>query len=634
MFPSIDPITEEPPVVAIVVTIYNKPSRFVPCVESILERTKYPASQIRLVLVDDGSDDFSQDKMRQLAAVAEQRNIETKIVRHPNAGYLISANRGVHRGYDMGADLVCLVNSDVLLTDGWLSAMVRCHLRTGAGLVNPLCNQQAAISVPLAGEKSWGFPRLPGRVGYIKAAELSRLIPPSYPDAVTSVGQCLMIHKPVWDEHGPFDEEIYGSGYGEECELWARHLNAGGVAKVADDAYVYHEAHGTHQNASKREEQGAKLFMSRWRDLYNHQAPKIRSWSDKYRNLRALAFTAQPHKPPVRFIAYNLGPYGGVHCILRLVDGLNERGFDASVEYVLEQDHQFKMRTGPNKHNDATSLRRLSLDAQNKGGLIVATHWFTGEILRAMMMRDTGFTPLAFWQDREDLFVEPDGSKSVRPDWVKSYTAIKNRIVNARWVGESAQADLGIDGFEHIPVGVDCNQFYPKRRLKGGPVSILSMYRPSTPRRGAKRIHSLYSDLRKRFGRNVILQTFGEETTIGDMNFGALSQDQVSDKMREADIVIEPSDFQGFGLPGLEAMASGAALVSTDNKGVHEYGVHAENSFICQTDEQMLDSISELIGDEELRSRLADCGRDTALRFDWELLFDRWAAHLNELLYR
>ena len=566
--------------------------------------------------------------------VARQKKISAETLRHPNCGYLTSANRGVQHAFRLECDLVCLVNSDVLLTDGWLSSLVRCHLRTGAGLVNPLCNQQAAISVPLAGEKSWGFPRLPGRVGYIKAAELASIIPPSYPDAVTSVGQCLLIHKDTWDNHGPFDGEIYGSGYGEECELWARLLDSGGIAKVADDSYVYHEAHGTHQNAGKREEAGAKLFMSRWRDLYNHQAPKIRSWPDKYRNLRALAFTAEPARTPVRFIAYNIGPYGGVHCILRLVDGLNERGFDASVEYVLEQDHHFKMKTGPNKHNDATSLRRLSMDAQNKGGIIVATHWFTGEILRAMTMRDEGFVPLAFWQDREDLFVEPDGTKSIRPAWVKSYTSIENRIVNASWVGESAVADLGISGFKHIPVGVDCNQFYPGKRLDGGPVTILSMYRPSTPRRGAKRIHSIYSEIRKLHGRDVILQTFGEETTIGDMNFGALSQDEVSDKMRNADIVIEPSDFQGFGLPGLEAMASGAALVSTDNKGIHEYGIHNENSFICQTDSQMVESVSELVVNAGLRNRLIDAGRETSARFDWEVIFDIWAEHLSDLLYR
>lgn len=633
-FPSVKPIDCSAPTVAVVVTIYNRPSRFVPCINSIIEQTKYPVESLRLVLVDDGSDEFSQAKIKELAATAKAKGVETLVIRHPNIGYLISANRGVYRGFEMGCDLVCLVNSDVLVTCGWLSALVRCHLRTGAGLVNPLSNQQAAISVPLAGEKSWGFPRLPGRVGYIKAAELCSIIPPKYPDAVTSVGQCLMIDKATWSEHGPFDHEIYGSGYGEECELWARLVSSGGVAKVADDAYVYHESHGTHQDASSREEAGAKLFISRWRDFYNHQAPKIRSWPDQYRKLRSIAFTASAYKPPVRFIAYNLGPYGGVHCILRLVDGLNERGFDASVEYALEQKHHFKMRTGPSKHADATSLRRLSMDAQTKGGIIVATHWFTGEIMRAMASREDGFVPLAFWQDREDLFVEPDGSYSVKPAWVKAYTAIENRIVNARWVGESAQKDLGIDGFVHIPVGVDCNQFYPKRRLDGGPVSILAMYRPSTPRRGAKRIKSIFSGLRKKFGRDVVLQTFGEETTIGDFNFGALSQDEVSDKMREADIVIEPSDFQGFGLPGLEAMASGAVLVSTDNKGIHEYGVHNENALICQTDEQMVDGISELIADKSLRKRLADSGRDSALRFDWELLFDRWADHLNDLLSR
>lgn len=631
-FKEVSPISCKPPKVGIVVTIFNKPSRFVPCIRSVINRTRYPKSSFHLILINDGSDQYSKKRIGEMRLEAEGLGVSVIVREHGNQGYLFSANRGADVAIKQGCDYFVCLNSDVVVTEGWLSGMIRCAIRTGAGLVNPLSNQQAAISVPLFGEKSWGFPRLPGRIGYRRAAELAMLLPPKYPDAITSVGQCLLIDAECWLKHGPFDAQLYGSGYGEECELWGRLLSDGGFAKVADDSYVYHESHGTHELADEREKRGAELFISRWKKLYERMAPRIRDWPQSYKNLRALAFTSSPKRPTCRFIAYNIGPYGGVQCVLRIVDELNERGVDASVEYVLEQPHNFKLKTGPNQHRDATSLRRLSQDKHVEGGVLVATHWFTGEILKSAYRRSDSFIPLAFWQDREDLFIEPDGTRSIKSGWVESYISIPNRVVNADWVGASAINELGIDGYTHIPVGVDTELFYPIKRKKAGQVSILAMYRPSTPRRGAKFLRAIFTHLRQRFGNGVILQTFGEETTMGDINYGPISADEVAIRMRNVDIVVEPSEFQGFGLPGLEAIASGASLISTDNKGIHEYGKHESNCIIASSEGDFLKQLDEMVKSFEKRQRLSKSGREDALRFDWSAIGDEWAEHIFQLV--
>jgi len=46
------------------------------------------------------------------------------------------------------------------------------------------------------------------------------------------------------------------------------------------------------------------------------------------------------------------------------------------------------------------------------------------------------------------------------------------------------------------------------------------------------------------------------------------------------DVVVEPSAIQGLGLPGMEALASGATLVSTECKGPAEYLRHGENGLM------------------------------------------------------
>lgn len=625
VFPGVDPIDVPAPPVSVAVPVYNKPDRFMPFFRSLKECTIYP-NLLNVVIVNDGSDEYSTSLLRELCA----ENENYVLVEQENSGYLLAANKAIDHGFYLGADYVVTCNTDLLVTHGWLSGMVRAAIRTNASLVNPLSNQQALISLPMTMEKSYGMRRFAGRVSYIDAAIAASFIPPSYPDAVTSIGNCLMIASSAWQGYGPFDEHVYGQGYGEECELWARIRSDGGKCVVADDVYVYHESHGTMDAAEEREAEGMSKFLERWRPLYNREMVKMRLWDKRMDRVRMTASSMMPHSMPVRFICFNIGNYGGVQCVVTLVNELIKRGFNASIEYVVKQNHSFKFQAGPNVHSNAASIVALANDESTEGGFIVATHWFTGELLQQIMDQTDDVIPLAFWQDREDLFIEPNGTFSLKKTSMEKYPKIPNRIVNAKWVGDSAKDELGISNFKHIPVGVDCNKFYPgeKRESK---VKIVSMYRPSTPRRGAKRLESMIKKIKERYGEAVSVETFGEYCTFADVDHGKCSPDKVASIMRTASIVIEPSDFQGFGLPGLEGMASGCALVSTDNMGVHEYGIHSVNCFIANTDRDLLSHVYELIDNPELVERIGKQARERALEFDWQIISDRWAEHLNEI---
>lgn len=613
------------PFVAVIVTTHNKPDRCLPCIQAIVDRTVYP--NMKLFVVDDGGEDFTHDEIQARFAHLGEKRIE--ILRHRNCGYLQTANRGARHALRDNVEAMVFVNSDVIVTHGWLSAMVRGHLRTGADIVNPMCNQQGPISLPLAEEASMSSPRLSGGVGYKRAGMICSFLPPKYPPATPAIGACMLVTSKAWEKHGPFDASVYGSGYGEECELWAALVDDGGRAIVADDAFVYHESHGVHKDAVAREKRGFDIFMSRWGKVYRQKSVALRLWPDKTAPIRELAKATKPGRCPVRFVMVNIGPYGGVYCALRLVDELNERGFDATAEYVLKQEHQFKLKTGPRRHTDIAALRGLVRKPENRGGFVVGTHWYTGEVMASMFNLSDDFIPVAFWQDREDMFVDPDGTRPVSAASVAAYTRIPNRIVNARWVGESAKQDLEIDDFMHIPVGVDTLKFYPGKR-NGGPVRVLVMHRPSTPRRGAARMRKLYPKLKKKFGEKVLVETFGEPCTWSDHHYGHLSQDGVAEILRQVDVLVEPSEYQGFGLPGLEALATGVCLVSTDNKGIHEYGVHNENCLI-EGEKSLLDLIIEAIEDKPLRRRLGEAGRISSLNFDWGVVADRWAKHLCDL---
>ena len=67
-----------------------------------------------------------------------------------------------------------------------------------------------------------------------------------------------------------------------------------------------------------------------------------------------------------------------------------------------------------------------------------------------------------------------------------------------------------------------------------------------------------------------------EQHPFGDI----LQREAVPKLLSTVHVVIGPSLFQGFGLIGLEGMASGAACVLTDSGGVSEYAVHDVNALL------------------------------------------------------
>jgi glycosyltransferase involved in cell wall biosynthesis len=85
-------------------------------------------------------------------------------------------------------------------------------------------------------------------------------------------------------------------------------------------------------------------------------------------------------------------------------------------------------------------------------------------------------------------------------------------------------------------------------------------------------------------------------------------------------IFVVPSLYEGWGLPGSEAMACGAALVSTDNGGVHAYAEHGWTALITPINrpDALAAAITSLIDDDGFRLRLAQAGFEHIQRFTWE----------------
>jgi len=85
-------------------------------------------------------------------------------------------------------------------------------------------------------------------------------------------------------------------------------------------------------------------------------------------------------------------------------------------------------------------------------------------------------------------------------------------------------------------------------------------------------------------------------------------------------IFVVPSHYEGWGLPGAEAMACGAALVSTDNGGVRVYATDGQTALLSppQDPAALAGNILKLLRERASRIALAERGYERIHTFTWE----------------
>jgi glycosyltransferase involved in cell wall biosynthesis len=236
--------------------------------------------------------------------------------------------------------------------------------------------------------------------------------------------------------------------------------------------------------------------------------------------------------------------------------------------------------------------------------------------------------PVYFVQDIETSYY-PDHERA-RHAVLDSYRPEFRYMTISSWNRDRLR-ELGLDA-ELIPPGIDLDTFRPRQEVERREDMVLALGR-SNPLKNLPLTLTAWRALKE---PRPELCLFGIEPELAEgerMRYVESPDDeQVNELFCRATVFIQTSIHEGFALPPLEAMATGAAVVCTDAHGNRDFCVDGVNCLMPEPNPGAVSAaLARLLADPQLRARLGDAGFQTAQEYAWERRIDALEAFFERV---
>lgn len=326
----------------------------------------------------------------------------------------------------------------------------------------------------------------------------------------------------------------------------------------------------------------------------------------------------------ITFILPGSGLSGGVRSTVITANGLIEKG------------HQVRLLVHEAGIFSRSRLRKQWLKIRYPGTW-GELRLFKGRIdtfrdlTKCSFENDEIVVAVGLWSCREIAKLPVDSTKKIhyihgeipwdtnfmKEAWSENVT----KITVASFLEQRVKDICGQDVFAVIPNGVETTEYYPSvlesERDGIGTIFGTSCYKdPET-------ILNVLQSLRQNHCQ-IPQHIFGaccRPKEIPPKRYIRLPSIEKTREIYSHSLVwILASRSEGFGIPILEAMACGCAVVATDCGGPRDIIKDGENGFLVEVGnvEQIVDRIELLLEDDALRRRIVERAKETVNRFTWE----------------
>lgn len=596
----------------------------------------------RLVLVDDASDGHTAAWLR---TFADSHAFVSLLRNDHTLGPVASVNRGLEQ---LDGQHAVILDSHVLLHPLALEALMNCaQAHPEAALISPLSN---------VADELWFRPR-PGDSCMQTAARLAT--EPAFP--ATPVDRaceaCAVVSPGAIKALGKLDEACASLHYAL-LDYALRAGKAGFETLCCLNAYIHDADLPPGPDPVQSEMLGerwprgvppvaenrldilrAKLDRDRpppflyadEADRHYHESFTALIWErgfdrqiEDYRQRLGhwLASPRRLSKPPrITFLINRLQRSGGVIAVAQLINDLILLGADVKVVVQSPRglDRAIPLLTEPIFFRDTAALLRHFPESD----IVVGTFWNTMFAVARLFMERGNFVPAYFVQDYEPDFL-PESDLELRRWCAITYRLTPYCFASSPWLCGRVR-EAGGQAYE-ILHPLDLDLFYPRGRCSDSTVkTILTMLRPSTPRRGfdtAVQVFSKLAALRSDFEVHAFGAAKHElascEGRFPLVNRGRVPNHRMPELYTQAWCFAEFSAFHGFGRTIAESFACGTPAVVTRSGGADFFCEEGVNCLVAPPGDVdgLVGAVNRLLDDSGLRARLAGQCRASAGRFD------------------
>ncbi|MGW1776771.1 glycosyltransferase family 4 protein [Streptomyces sp. NPDC002104] len=234
---------------------------------------------------------------------------------------------------------------------------------------------------------------------------------------------------------------------------------------------------------------------------------------------------------------------------------------------------------------------------------------------------------------------------------------VARRLASVLTVSGSSQKEiaehLGVrdERIHVVHIGADTDLWSPDPSVAEVPGRIVTTSSADVPLKGLVHLVEALAKLRteqpgahlvvvgKRAEQGPVaraIETYGLQDAVRFVK--GITDTELVDLVRSAQIACVPSLYEGFSLPAAEAMATGTPLVATTGGAIPEVtGPDGESCLAVPPGDAgaLAAALGRLLGDPELRTRLGAAGRERVLsRFTWAKAAEGTVVHYRAAIER